>query len=104
MHEELTSTESSDSPTSLSALPQAYMNNAFNESIDVTMLQMPFQPVADDSLDIRPFQQADNSKVSIDGARQASITQLCSFKSINWATEILCMTSDHPGHTLTMVS
>ena len=68
------------------------------------MLQMPFQQSADDSLDCRPFKQADNSKIAIDGARQASITQLCSFPSINWATEILCMTSDHPGHTLTMVS
>ena len=51
----------------------------------------------------RPHRVEDDSNVVIDGARQLSITQLCSFSTMKWAKEFLCMRADHPGHTLLMV-
>ena len=88
-------------------LNQAFTENPENdaeaEKANVTLLHMPIES-PDAIIDQRPFNKIDDSKICVDGARQASITQLCSFQSIEWAKDILCMTADHPGHTVTMVS
>ena len=52
----------------------------------------------------RPHNRADDSTESVTGARQATIGEICTFESVQWAENIIKMTSSNPGSTLTMVT
>ena len=52
----------------------------------------------------RPHGYADDSNQSVAGTRQATISEVCTLASINWAEPIVKMTSSNSGSTLTMVS
>ena len=52
----------------------------------------------------RPHNRADDSTDSVVGARQATIGEICTFESVQWAENIIKMTSSNPGSTLTMVN
>ena len=79
------------------------MNQAFTEP-NTTVLDLPLSETLPRDPDCeRPHRLDDDSNIQIDGARQASILQLCSLKQINWAKDLLLTKNDHPGQTTTMV-
>ena len=51
----------------------------------------------------RPHCAEDDSLQTADGAVQASVSQLLSLKSVNWAQEIVGYDCVNPSHTLTQV-
>ena len=51
----------------------------------------------------RPHGRADDSTDSVNGSRQATINEVCSFDSVKWAENVVKMTSSNPGSTLTQV-
>ncbi len=51
----------------------------------------------------RPHNKADDSTNSVDGAVQASASQLCSLKSTKWASAIIGTKQENPAHTRTQV-
>ena len=52
----------------------------------------------------RPHNPADDSDQSIAGTRQATISEVCTLGSVNWAESIVKMTSSNSSSTLTLVS
>ena len=52
----------------------------------------------------RPRRLADDSAQSITGSRQATISEICTLGSINWAEPMVKMTSSNSSSTITMVS
>ena len=81
---------------------------SLHENDDLVSYTDPLAAV--DQLDVnaetdyeRPHNKADDSSTSIDGAIQASASQLCSIKSTSWASAIIGVKQDNPAHTRTQV-
>ena len=70
-----------------------------------TVIDVPLSPPATSLLgNQRPHGKKDDSTHEIDGARQATVSQLCSMKSVEWGEAFIKMQGTNSAQSLTMVS
>ena len=68
-----------------------------------TVIDVPLSPPRSLHGDQRPHGKKDDSTHEIDGARQATISQICTMTSIEWGEAFIKMQGTNSAQSLTMV-
>ena len=77
--------------------------NQLEDAETETEISVPDEHVAVTDTN-RPRNLADDSAQSVAGSRQATIGEICTLGSVNWAEAMVKMTSSNSSSTITMVS